>query len=38
MLTIASAMPFMRLARNAGHEMSGHRQYAPDAVTSMRER
>ncbi|MEP0324851.1 MFS transporter [Bauldia litoralis] len=38
MLTIGSAFAFRRLARNAGHEMSGHRKYAPDAVTSMRER
>ncbi len=38
LLTIASTIPFMQLARDAGHEMSGHRRYAPDAVTTMRER
>ncbi|MCB1497456.1 MAG: MFS transporter [Bauldia sp.] len=38
MLTTASTVPFMRLAHDAGHEMSGHRRYAPDAVTTMRER
>jgi len=38
LLTAASAIPFMRLAQDAGHEMSGHRRYAPDAVTAMRER
>ena len=38
LLTAASSIPFMRLAHDAGHEMSGHRRYAPDAVTAMRER
>ncbi len=38
LLTTASAIPFKRLADDAGHEMSGHRRYAPDAVTAMRER
>ena len=38
LLTIASAPAFMRLTGDAGHEMSGHRRYAPDAVTTMRER
>ncbi len=38
LLTAASAISFMRLTDDAGYEMSGHRRYAPDAVTAMRER
>ena len=38
LLAAASAIPFLRLGRDAGHEMSGHKRYAPDAVTTMRER
>ncbi|MCP4385626.1 MAG: multidrug efflux MFS transporter, partial [Hyphomicrobiales bacterium] len=37
-LAAASVFPFTRLARDAGHEMSRHKRYAPDAVTVMRER
>jgi hypothetical protein len=37
LLTLASVVPFMRLAPNAGDEMSG-RRLAPDPVTVMRER
>lgn len=37
-LAAASVIPFMRLSRDAGHVMSGHKRYAPDAVTVMRER
>lgn len=38
LLAAFSAVPFLRLGRDAGHEMSGHKRYAPDAVTTMRER
>jgi MFS family permease len=37
-LTVLSAIPFALLARDAGHEMSGHRPVAPDPVTAMRDR
>ena len=36
-LTLASIIPFLKLARDAGDEMSG-RKLAPDPVTAMRER
>ena len=38
LLSALSAIPFLRLARDAGQEMSGHRHLAPDPVTVMRER
>ena len=37
-LSALSAIPFFLLARDAGDEMSGRRQLAPDPVTVMRER
>ena len=33
-----SAVPFARLAHDAGREVSGHRPIAPDPVTAMRDR
>ncbi|HZP18641.1 MAG TPA: DHA2 family efflux MFS transporter permease subunit [Bauldia sp.] len=40
LLSLVSALPFLRLAHDAGEEMSGHRRppLAPDPVTVMRER
>jgi MFS family permease len=37
-ISLASLIPFMRLASDAGDEMSGRRKIAPDPVTAMRER
>jgi hypothetical protein len=38
-ISLLSLLPFRRLERNAGAEMSGHaRQALPDPVTIMRER
>ncbi|MCB1502956.1 MAG: DHA2 family efflux MFS transporter permease subunit [Bauldia sp.] len=37
-VTALSAVPFARLAHDAGREVSGHRPLAPDPVTAMRDR
>jgi len=38
LITALSALPFARLAHDAGNEVSGHRRIAPDPVTAMRDR
>jgi hypothetical protein len=37
-IAMASVLPLLRLASNAGDEMSGRQPIAPDPVTVMRER
>ncbi|WP_421723198.1 MFS transporter [Bauldia sp.] len=38
LIVVASVFFFLRLTPDAGHQVSRHRRYAPDAVTVMRER
>jgi hypothetical protein len=37
-IAMTAVLPLLRLAPNAGDEMSGRRPIAPDPVTVMRER